>query len=393
MKLPLNAIFPWFGQLTLGLGLAWALAGLPLSAAIAKDELFVYVGTYTGAKSKGIYFWRMDAKSGALTSLGLAAELVSPSFLALHPKGTYLYAANEVGTFAGKPSGAVSAFAINPESGQLTFLNQQSSQGAGPCHLIVDKTGSTVLVANYSAGTLAALPIEKDGRLKEATSVIHHEGSSVNPNRQKEPHAHSINLDKDNRFAVAADLGLDKVLVYRFDPRQSTLTPNEVPWTKVNAGAGPRHFDFHPDSRHAYVINEIQSTVTAFDYNAAKGVLTEVETVSTLPKDFKGNNSTADVHVHPSGRFLYGSNRGHDSIAVYTIDNKTGRLSLVEVEPTQGKTPRNFGIDPSGTFLLAANQSSDTIVVFRIDPKTGALEPTGQTVQSPAPVCIKFLKP
>jgi 6-phosphogluconolactonase len=357
----------------------------------AGKNYFVYIGTYTQKNSKGIYAYRMDSGTGKLDSMGLAAESTSPSFLAVHPSQRFLYAANEVGEYEGQKGGAVSAYAIDPSSGKLTLLNTVSSRGGGPCHLVVDKAGKNVLVANYGGGSVAVLPLAEDGRLREASAFIQHAGSSVNPSRQKGPHAHSINVSQDNRFAVAADLGLDELLVYRFDSAKGTLTPNDPPFTKVNPGAGPRHFAFHPGGRFAYVINEMQSTVTAFDYDAARGILKDSQTISTLPKDFQGENSTAEVQVEPKGRFLYGSNRGHHSIAIFAIDAKDGKLSSVGQVSTQGKTPRNFGIDPTGSYLLAANQDSGTIVVFRIDPKSGQLAPTGQVLDVGSPVCVKFV--
>jgi 6-phosphogluconolactonase len=351
----------------------------------------VYVGTYTGSKSKGIYLFHLDMATGKLTPAGIAAECANPSFLALHPNGRFLYAVNEVSDFDTANSGAATAFAIDRETGKLTLLNQQSAKGAGPCHLTVDPSGKNILVANYGGGSVAVLPIQPDGRLGEATAFVQHQGSSVNPGRQKEPHAHSINVDAANRFAFAADLGLDKVLVYRFDPQKGTLAPNDPPAAAVAPGAGPRHFAFHPDGRRAYVLNEIDSTVTAFDYDAKTGTLKTLQTLPTLPTGFQGNNSTAEVVVHPSGKFLYCSNRGHDSIAIFTIDAQSGRLTAAGHQPTGGKTPRNFNVDPTGAYLLAANQDSDSIAVFRIDPITGALTPTGPTVQAPTPVCIRFL--
>jgi len=331
-------------------------------------------------------------KSGELSTPVLAGETANPSFLAIHPSGEYLYAVGELGQFGGKRSGAVSAFRVDRQTGTLDLLNQQPSGGAGACHLVVDGTGKNVLVANYGGGSIAVLPIRDDGRLKEATAFVQHEGSSVNPRRQRGPHAHSINVDPANRFVFVADLGLDKVLVYRLDATKGTLAPNDPAWASVKPGAGPRHFAFHPSGRSAYVINELQSTVTAFAYDAQQGILSEQQTISTLPSGFTENNSTAEVQVHPSGKFLYGSNRGHDSIAVFSIDAATGRLTPVEHESTQGKTPRNFGIDPTGTFLLAANQNSHTIVVFRIDQVTGALTPTGRKVEVPSPVCVKMIQ-
>ena len=360
-----------------------------------RKDLLVYFGSYTGAKSKGVYVSRLDLASGALSRPELAAETTSPSFLAVHPNGTFLYAANEIGDFGGKASGSVSAFSINRHTGTLTLLNQQASAGGGPAHLVVDKKGRNVLVANYGGGSVAVLPIDRNGTLKPASAFVQHTGSSVNAQRQKEPHAHSINLDPANRFAFVADLGLDKVLVYRFDAGVGSLVANDPPFVATAPGAGPRHFAIHPKGRFAYVINELQCTVTAFSCDRSHGRLTPVQTVSTLPAGVSvlPAYSTADVQVHPSGRFLYGSNRGHDSIVVFAIDEKSGQLTYVENQPTRGSTPRGFGIDPSGTYLLAANQRSDSVVVFRIDRRTGRLTPTGQTIEVGSPVCVKFVQP
>jgi 6-phosphogluconolactonase len=354
------------------------------------SRMWVFFGTYTGGKSEGIYRATLDPATGALSQPELAAKVENPSFLAVHPSGKFLYAAGELSNFEGKPGGAVSAFALDSKTGGLTLLNQQSSRGAGPCHLVVDRTGGNVLVANYGGGSVAVLPIDKDGRLRPASSFVQHKGSSVNPKRQEAPHAHSINVDPAGAFAVVADLGLDKVLVYRFDAAAGTLTANDPPHAAVSPGAGPRHFAFHPSGRFAYVINEMNSTVTAFAYDAKKGTLSEIDTKSTLPGPQQGN-STAEVQVHPSGKFLYGSNRGHNSLAIFRIDEKTGALTATGHQPTGGRTPRNFGIDPTGKFVLAANQGSDSVVVFRVDQETGKLEETGQSIKVPTPVCVKFL--
>jgi 6-phosphogluconolactonase len=376
-----------------------ALALVHTSGASADDrpaaaKYRVYVGTYTNGNStsRGIYQFELDTVSGELTARGLACESVNPSFLAVHPSRRFLYAVGEVAEFGGEKTGAVSAFTIDAASGSLSLLNQQSSRGQGPCYVTVDRAGKNALVANYGSGSVACLPIGGDGRLAPASSFVQHHGASVDPQRQKEPHAHSINLDLANRFAVAADLGLDKLLVYRFDTGQGTLSPNDPPFTQVAQGSGPRHFAFHPAGRHAYVINEILCTVTAFDYDSERGVLGEIQTVSTLPGiPVAKGYSTAEVQVHPSGRFLYGSNRGHDTIAIFAIDAATGRLQPSGHQSTGGKTPRNFGIDPTGRFLLAANQDSGTVVVFRIDPQSGQLQPTGQKVEVPKAVCVKFV--
>ncbi len=372
---------------------AWLLlGGVPAAESASADgEFIAFVGTYTGAKSKGIYAFHLDAKGG-LMPLGLAAQSVSPTFLAVHPNQRFLYAANEVGNFRGQKSGAVTAFAINPRTGKLALLNQQSSGGGGPCHLAVDNTGKWLLVANYGGGSIAALPIKADGTLGEAVTFIQHTGSSVDKKRQEGPHAHFITTDPANRFALTCDLGLDKVLVYKFDPAKGSLAPNDPPAAAIKPGSGPRHLAFHPNGKLAYVINEMASTLTAFTYDGERGELKEVQTVSTLPADFKGSSTTAEVEVHPSGKFVYGSNRGHDSIAVFSIDESTGKLTYVEHQSTQGKTPRHFAIAPGGAWMLAENQGSDSIVVFRIDAESGRLTRTGPMVEGVgAPVCVKFV--
>ena len=353
----------------------------------------VYIGTYTNTKSKGIYVSRLDLDKGTLSAPVLAVESSNPSFLAVHPTRDWLYAVNEIGNFEGKPSGSVSAFSINRESGALTPINKQPSVGGGPAHLIVDHGGRNVLVANYGGGSVAVLPIGPDGGLKPSTAFVQHTGSSVNPDRQKEPHAHSVNVDASDRFAYVADLGLDKIMIYRFDPAKGTLVANEPPFAATAPGAGPRHFAIHPTQRFAYVINEMQNSVTAFTRDASNGSLTMLHTVSTLPADVKAppNYSTAEVLVHPSGRFLYGSNRGHDSISLFTIDQSTGRLTFVETTPTGGSTPRGFGIDPTGAYLIAGNQRSDSVVVFRVDPESGKLTATGSRLDVGAPVSVKFV--
>jgi 6-phosphogluconolactonase len=357
--------------------------------------LRVYVGTYTGGsgreKSQGIYLLDLDLSSGKLGAPRLAGQAIDPSFLAIHPTRKFLYAVSERNEVGGRNGGAVLGFSIDPMTGGLKLLNQQSSRGAGPCHLTLDHAGKNVLVANYGSGSLACLPINADGRLRPSSAFIQHKGSGAEPDRQEGPHAHSINLDAAGRFAVAADLGLDKVFVYRFDGAAGTLTANDPPFAKVAPASGPRHFAFHPDGRFAYVINEMANTVTAFAFDAGSGSLNEIQTISTLPAGFRGTSNTAEVQVHPSGKFLYGSNRGHDSIAIFAIDPNTGKLAGIAIEPTQGKNPRNFAIDPTGAILLAENGDSGTIVVFRIDEKNGTLRPTGQTVRVPKPVCIKMV--
>jgi 6-phosphogluconolactonase len=375
-----------------------ALLVLPLNAASLRGgeksstrEYLLYIGTYTGPHSKGIYAYRFNAATGEAAPLGLAAESRSPSFLAVHPNGRFLYAVSETGDFDQRKSGAVSAYAIDRASGRLTFLNRVSSRGSGPCYVTVDATGRNALAANYGGGSVAVLPIDNDGRLREASGFVQHTGSSVVRSRQERPHAHSIDLAPDNRFALVADLGLDQVLVYRFDAERGSLAANQPAFARLRPGAGPRHLAFHPAGKFAYVINELASTVAVFAYTAKSGALEELQTVSTLPEGFAGENSTAEIQVHPSGRFLYGSNRGHDSIAVFRVDSAKGTLKLIENVPTQGKTPRYFGLDPSGAYLFAANQDSGNVVVFRVDPATGRLTPNGQTLVVPSPVCVKFV--
>jgi 6-phosphogluconolactonase len=275
-------------------------------------------------------------------------------------------------------------------TGKLTLLNIVDSGGTGPTHLVVDKTGKYVLVANYMAGSVAMFPILPNGSLGKASVVLPHTGHSVNPARQKEPHAHSIYISPDNRYVVSADLGTDQVYVYRFDAAKGTLEPNQPPFATVASGSGPRHFAFDPHGRFGYVIQEMASTITALAYDAAHGQLSSVQTVSTLPADFKGSSTCAEVEMYPNGKFLYGSNRGHDSIAVFSIDPAKGTLTPLEYYSTQGKTPRSFALDPTGHFLIAANQESDSLVVFRIDPSTGRLTPTGQKEVSPSPTCVLF---
>lgn len=353
---------------------------------------WVYFGTYTNAKSKGIYVARFDRRTGSLSEPKLAAETPSPSFLAVDSQNRFLYAVNEVEQFEGQKTGSVSGFAIDRETGNLRAINAKPSGGAGPCHLTVDGWGRGVLVANYAAGSIEALPVDKNGRLGDPTTMIQHQGTGPNKQRQEAPHAHSIMLDAANHFALVNDLGLDKVLVYRWDSPSGKLTPNNPPAVSVAAGSGPRHLAFSPDGKFAYVNNEMALTVTAFRYDAKRGVLSEIQTLPTVPEGTPpAGNSTAEIRVHPDGKFVYVSNRGHDSIAIFRADPRTGMLTAAGHQSTQGKTPRSFSIDPSGKYLLAANQNSDTVVVFKIDPDSGALSPTGTTLSVPSPVCVQFV--
>ena len=353
----------------------------------------VYVGTYTGHGSNGIYQFDLDLATGKPTKPELAGEAVNPSFVVLHPSGKFLYSVSEQAGDDGKKSGAVNAFAIDSATGKLTLLNQQSSRGQGPCHVTVDHTGKFAITTNYNSGSVAVLPINADGTLSPASAFDQHEGSGPNKARQEGPHAHSANMDPSNQFAMVCDLGMDKIFVYRLGA-DGTLTPGNPPTVSVAPGAGPRHFTFHPNGKIAYVINEMGSTVTAFDWDAAKGTLTEIQTISTLPDGMTmPNNTTAEVQLTPDGKYLYGSNRGHDSIAMFSVDQTTGKLTSLGEVPSGGKTPRNFAIDPTGTWLLAAHQSSNNICVFHIDPETGKLQATGDTVEVANPVCVKFYMP
>ncbi len=369
---------------------ASAAAEPPAKGPVKPSKVRVYVGTYTSGESKGIYRLDLDPRTGALTPSGEPTATVSPSFLAFHPSGRFLYAVNETGESRTDESGGVSAFAIDAQSGALTFLNRQLSGGPAPCHLWLDKQGRHLLLANYWGGSVAVLPVEADGRLAAATQVVRHEGRGVNPERQEGPHAHSVQLDPTERMALVADLGLDMLVAYRFDGARGTLAPYEKATVRLAPGAGPRHFAFDPGGRFVYVLNELSSTVTALAYDAAGPSFTELQSLSTLPAGFKGENTTAEVVVRPDGRFLYASNRGHDSIAIFARDPATGKLTAAGHRSTLGKTPRNFAIDPTGTFLLAANQDSGSIVVFRIDPRGGGLEPVGAPVRVPQPVCVRM---
>jgi 6-phosphogluconolactonase len=359
------------------------------AAGSAPGKYLLYIGTYTDHGSQGIYAAGFDASIGKVTSLGLAAEAAEPSFLTVEPRGKFLYAINETSNYNGQPTGAVSAFAINPDTGKLSFMNQVSSRDEGPAHIILDRTGKFALISNYTLGSVAVCPVLKDGRLGDPSWFVQHQGSSVDVERQKGPHAHAIAISPDNRFAIVADLGLDQLLIYPFDAVQGTLG-SKPKIVKTAPGSGPRHLVFGSDGRFLYVITEMKSTVIAYSYDATTGDLHEFETISTLPADFHGRNSAAEIEIHPNGRFLFASNRGDDSIAVFAIDSHLGSLKRLEIDPAGGKTPRNFAVDPSGSWLLVANQDSNAIVVFHIDPKTGHLVPTGETLEMPSPVCLKF---
>ena len=368
--------------------LALSTATSRLPAARAAEASTVWVGTYTRNDSRGIYAIPFDRATGQLGLPKLAAEVANPSFLALDPNGRFLYAVGELSEFQGQSGGALYAFSIDRAARRLKLLNMVPSGGSGPCHLVVDASGRNVLAVHYGSGSTVVFQCKPDGSLGERTGLAQHEGSSVNAQRQSGPHAHSVNLSRNNRWAVVADLGTDEYIVYAFDAARGTIRRSSV--AKVAPGAGPRHFCFHPSSRYAYGINELSSSVTAFVWDEVRGRLKEVATVSTLPPDFSGENTCAEILAHPNGRFVYASNRGHNSIAVFRVDRATGRLTLVEQTPTQGEIPRNFRIDPSGSWLLAANQNSASIVVFAINATSGKLRPTGSSARVAFPVCLKF---
>jgi 6-phosphogluconolactonase len=382
---------------TLLVGLAFVLALLAIviplaaqSAGPAPAGTLVYIGTYTSPASKGIYAARLDPKTGALSTPALVAEGRNPSFVAATPDGRFLYAVNEVDQFDGKIGGAISAYAIDKATGALKPLGAQSTVGGGPCHVSV--AGKMAFVANYGGGSIAAYPIQDDGSLKPASAFVQHKGSSVNPDRQKGPHAHGVTPDASGRFLYVPDLGLDQVLIYRIDAAAGGLAPT-APAT-VTPGAGPRHIAIAKDGRFAYVITEMTLTVQVFARDTTSGALTALQTISTLPDGVSpaAGLSTAELILHPNGRFLYGSNRGHDSLVVYAVDATKGTLTLVQHVPTGGKTPRAFNIDPSGAFLVAGNQNSDLITVFRIDAASGRLTSTGHTASVGKPVSLEFVR-
>jgi 6-phosphogluconolactonase len=356
------------------------------------SELF-YVGTETKTESgaKGIYAFRLDVATGMVEPLGLAAETPTPASLALRPPGRFLYTGNEISNYGAAKSGSVSAFRIDQGTGMLTFLNTVSSGGAKASHLSAASSGRHILVANVLGGSVAVLPVKDDGSLGEASAFIQHRGSGPNPKRQEGPHAHAIVPSPDDRFALVCDLGLDKVFVYRFDAAAGSLTPNEPPFAEVKPGGGPRHLAFHPSGRFVYLVNEMHSSLTVFSYDSRRGVLKESQTVSTLPREFRGENRGAEVQVHPTGRFVYASNRGNDSIAVFAVDPQNGTLRPVDYALAHGKEPRTFAIDVTGLYLLAANRQSDTITVFKIDANTGRLNFTDETIQIQVPVSILFM--
>jgi len=355
----------------------------------AGTKYIVYVGTYTDHGSRGIYAYAFDVLSGQMIPVGLAAQTVQPSFLANSPDGKFLYAINETNEFQGKQTGGVSSFLIDKTSGKLELQNEVSSLGPGPAFITLDRTGRYVFVANYAGGSVSVYSILPDGRIGDSTYFVQHKGSSVNKQRQEAPHAHAVAVSPDNRFILVADLGLDQILVYPFDASRGTLGAAHI--VKTEPGAGPRHLTFSADGKFVYVINELKSSITVFTYKAADASMSPVQTVSTLPAAFKGTNTCAEIVVHPNGKFLYGSNRGEDTVALFSIDPAKGTLTRVENVSTGGKTPRNFAVDPTGLWLLAANQNSNTIFRFKINRETGRLAQAGPAVEVPSPAMVDFV--
>lgn len=357
---------------------------------LAKEPL-VFVSAFTAGEEGAIHAFRFDSKTGTLMPQHRTTDLQHPFFTVISPDGRFLYSI-DTEKFGGQENEFVAAYSIKDRTGKLNRLNQQSAKGTASCYLDIDSTGKTVVLANYSTGSVAALPVQPDGSLGKATSFVQHEGSSVNPKRQKGPYAHSIEISPDNRFALAADLGIDKVMIYRLDAAASKLSVNDAqPSVSVEPGSGPRHLTFHPNGKSVYLINELKNTVTFFAYEPESGKLTTQQTISTLPADFDGVTHTADVKITPNGKFLYGTNRGHDSIACYRIGDD-GCLSLIKIEPSVGKGPQNLLITPDGQWVICANMPGNNVVVFRINADTGELTPTGEPVTVPMASCIRWLE-
>ncbi len=365
-------------------------------------EHLVFAGTYsepirfgTGqileGKGKGIYSFRFDPKSGKLTPHGLTENVRNPSYLCFDKDRRFLYSVNELKEFEGQFGGGMSAFRIDQDTGALTFLNSKPTKGTDPCHIIVDKTGQFVFVANFASGSIIGYRIAADGSLGEEVAFVQHEGSSVDPRRQTGPHSHAVEFDGTGRFAYVPELGLDKVMIYELDQKTGAVKPASQPWVSVAPGAGPRQLVMHPKGRFAYLINELNSTMTAYGYDSKTGALTELQTLSTLPAGFTGATSCAEVQITPDGKFLYGSNRGHNSLVIYAVDPDKGTLTVVGHESTRGAIPRNFEIDPTGRFVIVANQDSDNLVPFALDPATGKLAAIGEIATCPTPICVRFV--
>ena len=356
-----------------------------------RNDYLVYVGTYTGSGSDGIYAYHFNPANGVLNPAGLVAKTDNPSYITIDPAGCFLYAVNEMDSFQHQPTGAVSVFAIDRKSAGLTLLQQVSSLGAAPAHVSLDNSARYLMVANYNGGNAAVFPVKNDGRLGTHTTFVQDTGAGVNPDRQTGPHAHFIQATNDNRFVMIADLGIDKVLIYRFDTITGSLGSAEPGLVKMDPGSGPRQIAFHPSGRFIYVLNELTSTITSFSYNQETGTMQLAQTISTLPEDFSGTNTAARILIDAKGQFLYVSNRGDNSIGLFRINSEDGCLKPLEWFSTGGSTPRHFDIDPTGQWLFAANQDSDNIVLFRIEKSTGRLIQTSRSLAIDSPVCLSFL--
>ena len=356
-----------------------------------KTKEIVYVGTYSLRGSQGIYVFQLDRAKGKLNPVQIINTPLSPTFLAIHPSGKFLYSVNRGPIDEMKNSGSVSAFSIDPKTGKLTLLNQRPSYGTDPCHISIDKTGKWAFISNYTEGNFVVLPIFDDGLLGSSSDSRKHMGSSVNPDRQQKPFVHSALVSPDNKFVLVSDLGTDKIVSYKLDVANGRIENAKKPFVDMTPGSGPRHFDFHPNGNIVYSAEELTSTVGVLSYDKTNGSLTmQMDTIPSLPINFKGKNTAADIHVHPGGKYLYMSNRGANSLAIYSID-KTGMINLIGQQDTKGKTPRNFMIDLKGEFILVANQDTDNIVTFKVDPKTGLLRYAGTQTKVPSPVCLKQL--
>ena len=376
----------------------------PQEGVRAMAKMRVYVGTYTDpilfgtgeifqGKGKGIYCYDLDTSTGQLAHIGTTTDVTNPSYLALDPAQRFLYAVNELKKFENEATGTLSSFSVDSATGGLTFINKKPTRGTDPCHVIVSRDGRLVFAANFMSGSVCVFSVARDGSLEKESDFVQHVGSSVDPKRQSGPHAHSTVIDSTGTFALVPDLGLDKVVVYRIDSEHGKLKPAIHPWAASKPGAGPRQVAFHPNGRFVYLINELDCTIATYSFNPGTAEMKELQIVPTLPAGYSGPNSCADLQITPSGAWLYGSNRGHDSIVIYKVNGKTGKLDYVGHEPTQGKNPRSFGIDATGSFLIAANQSSSNLVPFRLNPKTGGLRATGTLVEVPTPVCVKIITP
>lgn len=354
----------------------------------SSQEYYLFAGTYTGGKSKGIYVYKFNANSGEVQTVSNTDSSTNPSFLAISPNGKYVYAVNETGR---EKPGRVSAYAFDKNTGKLSLLNQQLSGGDDPCYIAVDASGKWVVVGNYSGGNLSVFPINANGALAPYSQLIQHKGGSVNKERQEKAHVHSTFFSPDGQYVLAPDLGMDKIMIYQFNgASRKPLTPAKIPFAATAPGSGPRHLDFHPNGKYAYLVEEMSGAVTVFTYN--KGVLKPVQTIATHPADFKGKPGSADIHISPDGKFLYASNRGEENnIAIFSVDNATGKLTHVGYQPVRGVQPRNFMIDPTGKYLLVANQRTNNIVVYKRDMETGLLQATPQQIEIPNPVCLKMI--